>query len=331
MLVFHPSVRLTFALLCLVSAGIARGEGPKYTDPDKTDSDFAIQGEYSGRLVMRDGEARFGVQIIALGQGKFQAVAFPGGLPGDGWSGERRTDPVAGAMIDGRAVFVTDTVRCEVQDGVLSVADASGRSVGQLRRVERTSPTLGQKPPEDAVVLFDGSSADAWHGGRMTDDGLLMQGATSHRTFGDHHLHIEFRLPYQPEDRGQGRGNSGLYLQGRYEIQMLDSFGLEGRDNECGGIYSVKGPDVNMCFPPLTWQTYDIDFTAARYDSDGTPLSPPRMTVRHNGVLIHDNVPLPPDRSTTAAPVEPGPEPGPVFLQDHGCPVRYRNIWVIEK
>ncbi|MBW3600671.1 MAG: DUF1080 domain-containing protein, partial [Planctomycetes bacterium] len=138
------------------------------------------------------------------------------------------------------------------------------------------------------------------------------------------------RLPYQPQDRGQARGNSGVYLQGRYEVQMLDSFGLEGKQNECGGLYSVKDPDVNMCYPPLEWQTYDIDFTAARYDEEGKLTADPRVTVRHNGVVIHDDVELPGERNTTAAPVKPGPEGGPVYLQDHGNPVRYRNIWVAE-
>lgn len=318
-------------LLSLVAVDAVRGDGPKYTDPAKADADFAIQGEYVGQLVTRDGESRFGVQVIALGQGKFEAVAFPGGLPGDGWSGQRRSDPIPGARAGDEVVFVTPEGRATIVPGALKVVADSGRELGTLKRVERTSPTWGKSPPEGAVVLFDGSNADAWQGGRMSEDGLLLPGATSHRTFGDHHVHIEFRLPYQPEDRGQGRGNSGVYLQGRYEVQMLDSFGLEGRDNECGGIYSVKSPDVNMCYPPLVWQTYDIEFTAGRYDAEGKPVSPPRMTVYHNGVRIHDNVALPADRSTTAAPLAAGPEPGPLFVQDHGCPVRYRNIWVIEK
>ena len=151
---------------------------------------------------------------------------------------------------------------------------------------------------------------------------------TSKKKFQSHRLHIEFRLPYQPQDGGQGRGNSGLYLQGRYEVQMLDSFGLEGDHNECGGIYSIRKPDVNMCFPPLSWQTYDIDFTAAKFDQDGRMISKPHMTVRHNGRVIHENVELP--KETTASLLQPGPDPGPVYLQDHSCPVRYRNIWVVQ-
>ena len=134
----------------------------------------------------------------------------------------------------------------------------------------------------------------------MTEDKLLMQGVISKDTFGSHSLHIEFRLPYQPEARGQGRGNSGIYVQGRYECQMLDSFGLEGKQNECGGLYSVKAPDLNMCLPPLAWQTYDIDYTAAEY-KDGKLATNPRVTIRHNGVVIHDDVELPGNRNTTAA------------------------------
>src|SRR5690606_10766687 len=131
--------------------------------------------------------------------------------------------------------------------------------------------------------------------------------------FGDHKIHIEFLLPYKPEARGQGRGNSGIYLQGRYEVQMLDSFGLEGRDNECGGIYSVAKPKVNMCLPPLVWQTYDIDFTAARYDAEGKKTANARITVHHNGVLIHDDIELP--HATTASRLKEGPEDGPIYLQ----------------
>jgi hypothetical protein len=176
-------------------------------------------------------------------------------------------------------------------------------------------------------VLFDGTSADAFKGGRMTDDGLLKQGVTSKQTFGKHKIHIEFRTPFEPLSRGQGRGNSGFYAQGRYEVQILDSFGLKGEHNECGGIYQVAPPAVNMCYPPLSWQTYDIEVTPAEF-KDGKKVANARLTVRHNGVLIQDDVEVP--RWTTAAPLrDDGQTPGPVFLQDHGNPVRFRNIWVL--
>jgi hypothetical protein len=177
------------------------------------------------------------------------------------------------------------------------------------------------------VVVFDGSGLDGVEGGRMTDDGLLMQGVRSKATFGDATLHIEFRLPYQPQDRGQARGNSGAYIQGAYEVQMLDSFGLEGLDNECGGIYKAAAPAVNMCLPPLAWQTYDIDFTAPRFE-DGKKVAKARMTVRHNGVVIHDNLEIP---EGTPGGTNGEGDAGPLFLQDHGNPVRYRNIWIVPK
>ncbi len=109
---------------------------------------------------------------------------------------------------------------------------------------------------------------------------------------------------------------------------MLDSFGLSGENNECGGIYGIRAPSTNLCYPPFAWQTYDIDFTAAQFD-DAKKLKNATITVKHNGVVIHQDVDLP--KATTAAPMAEGPQPGPIYLQDHGNPVRYRNIWVVEK
>lgn len=324
-----PSILRLPLLICLI-ATTASAKGPAYTDPKKTDDDFAYQGEYIGEVETGDGKVKVGVQVIALGKGKFRAVSYVGGLPGAGWNGQE-SSPHDGELRDGVVVLESDSGRGELKDGVLTVEAKKAEAKGSLEKVERKSPTLGQEPPEGAVVLFDGTSTDGWKNGKMTDDGLLMQGTTSEQTFGSHRLHIEFRLPYQPEDRGQGRGNSGIYFQGRYEVQMLDSFGLSGEQNECGGIYSVAKPDVNMCLPPLSWQTYDADFTAAKYDDNGKLVANPRITVKHNGVVIHDDIELPGERNTTAAPLKAGPEPGPVYLQNHGNPVRYRNIWVVPK
>lgn len=317
------------ALLIALNAQQAAAQKPRYTDPAKADEDFKFQGEYTGNV----GDKKHGVQIVALGKGEFQAYVFPGGLPGDGWDGvEKMAVKSKGKLKEGVVTFIGDEHgNGTIKDGVLSVTTPNGEDkLGELKKVDRQSKTLGAKPPANAVVLFDGKSADGWKNGKMTEDGLLMQGTTSKKTFGSHKLHIEFQLPYMPQDRGQGRGNSGIYVQGRYEVQMLDSFGLEGKMNECGGIYSVKKCDLNMCYPPLSWQTYDIEYTAAEY-KDGKVVSNPRMTVVHNGVTIHDNVELPGNRNTTAAPLKAGPSKGPIYLQNHGCPVRYRNIWVVEK
>lgn len=302
------------------------GAAEATTDPSKVDSDFSIQGEYTGTVTLDGEKQNVGVQIIAKGDGNFDAVGYIGGLPGAGWNGSEKFQET-GKLAGDRLIIKTEHSIGVLKDGKLSIESLDGNDVGLLEKTERKSPTLGMKPPANATVLFDGSNVDHWKNGKMTNDGKLMQGTTSKPTFQDHQLHIEFQLPYQPKARGQGRGNSGLYLQGRYEVQMLDSFGLEGKNNECGGVYSIKAPDVNMCLPPLSWQTYDIDFTAARYDEKGKVTKNPQMTVKHNGVVIHKNLDLP--HHTTAAPMKPGNSPGPVYLQDHSNPVRYRNIWVV--
>jgi hypothetical protein len=317
------------AVLFLLAGSLTAADSKAYTDPDKADADFAYQGEFEAKVKTEQGEGTVGLQLIALGGGKFHAVGYMGGLPGAGWNkddkheadGELKGDEVVVKSGHGEARFTKDTVKMIAPDG---------SEIGIGKKVHRKSPTLGAKPPEGAIVLFDGTSTDEFEGGRMSDDKLLLAGAKSKKTFGSQKIHVEFLVPYQPEARGQGRGNSGLYLQGRYEVQMLDSFGLKGENNECGGLYSVKAPDLNMCLPPLVWQTYDVDYTAAKYSAEGKLLENPRVTVEHNGVVIHKDVELPGERNTTAAPTAAGPEKGPLYLQDHGNPVRYRNIWVVE-
>ena len=318
-------------LIVLLSATMTLAADP--ADPNQTDPDFKIQGEYRGERMTAAGKAKVGVQVIALGDHKFEAVVYGGGLPGNGW--DRKTPArFAGKTEAGATSFAFGTEAATISGGKLQLTNTASDSVASLARVERQSLTLGAKPPEGAVVLFDGSSPDNFgkRGGKpavMTDDGLLTQGAYSKRTFGSHKLHIEFRLPFEPKNRGQDRGNSGLYLQGRFEVQMLDSFGLTGEDNECGGIYKTGKPDQNMCYPPLAWQTYDVDFTAAEYDADDKKTKNAYVTVYHNGVMIHEDLELP--SYTAASMLKEAPEGGPIYLQDHSNPVRYRNIWVVEK
>jgi hypothetical protein len=321
---------LSLAITIVLAASWAQAKGPKISEPSKVDKDYAIQGEYSGMLEADGDKTKLGVQVIAQGQGKFQAVIYEGGLPGDGWDQKKDLERINAPLENGQVVFKAKQGTGIVKAGKMHITDSDNQPMGVLKRLVRTSSTLGKKPPKGATVLFDGSNVNGWKNGRMTTDKLLMEGTTSTETFQDHQLHIEFRLPYQPEDRGQGRGNSGLYVQGRYEVQMLDSFGLAGKQNECGGLYSVKDPDVNMCYPPLQWQTYDIQYTAARFDAEGKLTKHPKITVRHNGVVIHNDVELPGNRSTTAAPSKPGPVAGPIYLQNHGSPMRYRNIWAVK-
>ena len=294
-MIIRPAFLLLIAALTL--ATVAHGQVFETPEQAQNDPDFLLQGEYA--------DAARGLQAIAMGEGGFNVVIYTGGLPGAGWNGK-------------------DKQTLEVD------ADQLESMLKRFERVERKSPTLGVQPPEGAVVLFDGSKESLeqhWQpGARITSDGLLMEGCTSIDTFGDYSMHLEFRLPFMPAARGQKRGNSGLYHQARYETQVLDSFGLEGKNNEAGGLYSIRDPDVNMCLPPMQWQTYDIDFTAARYDSDGSKTANARITVKLNGVVVHRDVELP--KTTTAAPNKEGPEDGPIYLQNHGNPVRFRNIWV---
>jgi hypothetical protein len=299
-----------------------------FTDPEQAGPDLAVQGEYVGKMKTDDAEKDYGAQVIALGNGRFRAVAFRGGLPGAGWDKSQKMR-ANGQTADGVTTFASGWgASVTIKDGVMTVTDADGREVGKLDKTERTSPTMGAKPPEGAVILFDGNSADKFRGGRVTEDGLLMPGAISNQTFESFSMHLEFQTPFMPTSQGQNRGNGGCHLQGRYEIQILDSFGLEGTNDECGGLYQLARPAVNMCLPPLAWQTFDVEYTAAAYE-DRKKSANARVTVRHNGVLIHQDVELPRVRWT--APVAEGPEPGPISLQDHGNPVRFRNIWVVEK
>ncbi len=327
---------MAFPVAAAITACAAPTGNPVFTDPAAADDDFAIQGEYAGLVRHEAGETEFGVQVVALGEGKFSAVAYPGGLPGAGWQGP---DTITGSgRRDGEVVRIEGVdlggVRRqgEIRDGSLVVLDDAGDPIATLPKVERKSPTLGAEPPAGAVVLFDGSGPiderETFERPRITAEGLLMEGATTKDEFGDARWHIEFCLPYQPRDRGQGRGNSGAYFQGRYEVQMLDSFGLEGKNNECGGVYSVAAPSVNMCLPPLAWQTYDVEITAPKYDGD-TKVADARITVRHNGVIVHDDVAIP--QKTPGGPGGSDETRGPLYLQDHGNPVRYRNIWVLPK
>lgn len=195
-------------------------------------------------------------------------------------------------------------------------------------------------PPAGAIVLFDGKGLDSWalrKDGKSAAPWKLIEGGAmqvqggdilTRQTFGgSFRLHVEFRVPYMPKASGQGRGNSGVYVQGRYEVQVLDSYGLKSKDNDCGGIYGVAVPLVNACKAPTVWQSYGIEFHSPKC-VDGKKSEPGRITVLHNGVKIHDNVAITKDNTTSGLGGDPC-KPGPILLQDHGDPVQYRNIWLL--
>lgn len=316
--------------MLLSGAGMAAAApgsaGKTWTDPEtarREDPDFLIQGEYAGEGI--------GAQVVALGDGRFDAYLLEGGLPGAGWTPEKSRTLLHGSR-DSDIVTFTSADRATsatIMNGQLHLIIGE-KTHAALAPVARQSLTLDAKPPEGAVVLFDGTSTDAWENGRMENGLLLASGCTSKQRFGSYTLHLEFRTPYMPAARGQKRGNSGIYHSGRWETQILDSFGLDGKDNDCGGIYSISKPRLNMCLPPLAWQTYDVDFTAAKFDSDGKRIAWPRITVKLNGVVVHENLELSKDFTTSAPITSPLTSPeGPVFIQNHNDPVVFRNIWIV--
>jgi len=211
----------------------------------------------------------------------------------------------------------------------IEVQASSGMPALLFEKQFRQSPTLGAQPSVGAVVLFDGTNLDKFEeGAKMNESqhGNTLWAEATAKPFEKrpYTMHVEFMLSYMPQARGQQRSNSGVYLDERYECQVLDSFGLEGKNNECGGFYQVAEPIVNMCFPPLVWQTYDFDFTPAQYEGD-TKVANARVAVRHNGVLIHDNIEF---QKETPGRKKEDAEPLGVYLQGHGNKVQYRNIWM---
>jgi hypothetical protein len=308
---------LLLACLCLsvpfAGAYQEKKDPPKkpvdvFTSAAEAGPDFKVQGEYEGEV---PGKGKLGAQVVALGGGKFDVYFLSGGLPGAGWEPTKERTKVEAKSEGELTTFTSKSWSGAIADGVLKGKTADGAEV-ILKKVERKSPTLGEQPPEGALVLFDGKNAEEWKNGKIVEDNLLSNGTDSKKGIGAGKLHVEFRTPFQPKARGQGRGNSGVYIQG-VEIQVLDSFGLDGKNNECGAFYGKQKPAVNMCLPPLSWQTYDVEIQ----EQDGNVVA----TVRHNGVVVHENFVLKKGQI----------KPATIHLQNHGNPVAYRNIWFVEK
>ena len=213
-----------------------------------------------------------------------------------------------------------DPTLTEVWEPVPAIVDASAR-----------------RPPSDAIVLFDGTDLSAWHGDwKLEEDAVTVAPGTGNlvtkRAFRDVQLHIEWRTPSVIEGEGQGRGNSGVFLMERYELQILDSYENTTYSNgQAGSLYKQHIPLVNASRPPGEWQSYDIIFMAPRFRDDGTLSQPAAFTVLHNGVLIQNHATI---DGTTANIGEPEYEAhdakAPLMLQDHTNPVSYRNIWIRE-
>lgn len=198
-------------------------------------------------------------------------------------------------------------------------------------------PGDANHPPSDAIVLFDGKDLSAWEGGdnwKVENSQAIPQkaGITSKQSFGDIQLHLEWASPEEVSGSGQGRGNSGVYLMGKYEVQILDSYENETyHDGQAGSLYKQWPPLVNASRKPGAWQTYDIFFTAPRFDEQKNLLSPAYATVLHNGVVVQNHTELLGGTFYDQPPhYEPHADKLPIHLQFHGNPVKFRNIWVRE-
>ena len=230
---------------------------------------------------------------------------------------------------------------------VLAAAGLAADPYGDISDLKLAKPEDKEdmKPtpaPDGATVLFNGKDLDNWTktdgksppGWEILPDGVMQVKPgtgniiTKDKFDGAFKLHVEFRVPYLPDKHGQERGNSGVYVQGRYEVQVLDSYGLDAKPNDCGAIYEVAAPLVNACKAPTVWQSYDIEFTAAKCE-DGKKTAAPRITVYQNGIKIQDNTEITKDVTRAGLASDPC-TPGPLMLQDHGAPVQFRNVWLVQ-
>ncbi len=339
---------LVFSMVAFLSLAAVAAEEKAKQEPAKgpkvkikhpvVDSDDYM-GDYEGTIKAKDGtRSSIAAQVIPRGDGNYEVRVIE--------KFDAPFGPIAilDGKLSGNKIVFDDQAAIE-NDRFSGTLEGDKSGSFKMKKVVRLSPTLAKKPPKGAIILFDGTSTDQWLsldrktqatgpcGWKITDDGFMeiVTGAgwsSTKKEFADLKLHMEFRSPLIPKATGQARGNSGVYIQGRYEVQILDSYGLKGEYNECGGIYKIAVPKVNMCAPPWQWQSYDITFHAAEFNANGTKTSDARITVLHNGKTIHDDQILP--TSTHVSPFTEKPGSGPIVLQDHGWPVQFRNIWVVE-
>ncbi|MFH0943730.1 MAG: DUF1080 domain-containing protein [Planctomycetota bacterium] len=298
------------------------------TDPQAVDGGLPFIAEYLGETTSSTGEMfPYGVQVVQTGKQNYRMRGFVGGLPGAGWDDRlslrngaahwEEGQPFLFMTMPGKVMFVL------TEDGMS--ASVKDELVAWAKQHVRKSPTAGKEPPPGAQVLFGGGGLEALSGGEIVAGGFLRGPFKSLQAFGDQKVHLEFRLPLAPDTGPKQRGMNHVLVQGRYGLSIKDSMAVTNSKHVCGALVDSEEPRINMSFPPLAWQTYDIDFRAARFDAAGQKTEPARMAVWQNGVLIHDDLEL--ENASEEGQPE-GPEPGPLVVTSDGCPVFYRNLWV---
>ena len=301
-------MRLSFVFCVALVITLSVHAAEKKPEPVWTDAataakevpNFGLIGEYVSR------DKTGALQANLLPDGKFLVAIYQRGLPGAGWD------------------------KSEIVSKVMAPKDLQQLLKG-FKKTERVSLSMGKSAPEGAILKFPQDFPDV-------KAGLLWSGAQTEKHLESFEMHLEFRTPLKPgaNPSSQKRGNSGIYIFNNYEIQVLDSFALDldPRNNAipaesqntqwCGALYKAKIPDLNMAFPPLNWQTYDILFHAPKFQGE-KKIRNARITVLHNGVKIHDDVEL--KTGTGAGARRKQVAKGPIHFQGHGNPVVYRNVW----
>lgn len=300
-----------------------------------------VMGRYVGTFKTGDDEGRIEIQIRPLGEGAYDGfIQFQKGATNVGvLKVKSAASDQAGVIaftgnsipIKGATTAKKVEIKGKIVDGKISGNFTGEMGQGSLegKKTPRKSPTLGLKPPPDAIVIFDGKNTNHFKkfNWKLTEDGAMqVQGGDIFvkDEMQNFKLHLEFRTPFMPKERDQARGNSGVYLQSIYEVQVLDSFGLYPLQiNDCGSIYGVKTAEGNLCLPPMEWQTYDIVYL----NGDGTTNDPPTITILHNGIATIKEARVPADKVGKGG-GGGNPGSGVLKLQDHGNAVQYRNIWV---
>lgn len=348
----NPIFSAAVLAAAMVSCVFAQEKKNEYISIDEVKAvaddwrDFQIQGEY----VWKNGGMVFACQCIADGDGQFTVVGFPGGFPGEGWIA-KEVRVVYKGKIEGNEVILkpaymdiegqnNQPIPAGHEEDVTKI-DLEGKTItfivpGKPNRmavkVDRQSPRLGARE-EGAFVFYDGMTKDATSTENIANfrkineenGALFSEFTTKNLEQGKEcEIHVEFMLSFMPRAKGQARSNSGVYLYEAYECQVLDSFGLRGENNECGGFYQQKRPLANAVQSPLTWQAYDFHIIPAKYEN-GKKVANAKVDVALNGILIHDGLEI--SGHTPGRKAEADEARG-IYFQGHGNNVQYRNIWV---